>query len=66
METTIFLTRTRDGYSARFVGKLRQQMIDLFGTDTIPTAYAFSADPDTVLKAIRKSYPECIVVGINE
>lgn len=66
METTIFLTRTSDGYSARFVGKLRQEIVDLFGTDTIPTAFTAAADPDKVLAFVRKSYPECIVVGIGE
>ncbi len=49
----LFVIRT--GWFARFVGD--QNIIDLFGTDTLPTAFTAAADAEVVLSAIQKLNP---------
>ena len=56
---TITLTKGPDCWLAKFSDP---QIKELFGTDTIPTAFLPSAHPDNVFNEIWKLNPECKVI----
>ena len=58
---TITLIRTTEGWSARFSGKAGEQIRALFGTDTLPTAFASEADTRKVQAEVKKQWPVCYV-----
>ncbi len=59
MQHTITLYRTPRGWMSRTTDpKVRE----LFGTDTLPTAYTVQANEATVLGAIQALNPECRVI----
>ena len=43
-------------------GKHRTEALDLFGTDTLPTAFGVKADGSTVLARIQAMNPDCRVI----
>jgi len=55
MEKRITLTRTEKGWMATFHGDA--EILELFGTETIPTSYTAEAPALTVLNAIRALNP---------
>lgn len=58
MKETIKIFNSPKGWMARFSDV---SMIELFGTDTIPTAFTEQASPMMVLEAIKKLNPNCEV-----
>lgn len=59
-QKTIKLINSKQGWLARFIDDAN--VIKLFGTDTIVTAYTEAASPMMVLKAIQKNNPKHNVV----
>jgi len=57
---TITLFNTESGWMARFAND--QNIIELFGTDTIPTSFTSKAGWATVLNEIKKLNPDHDVV----
>ena len=57
----ITLYRARDLWVARHSGAAARSLVDLFNTDTLPTAYRASADAERVLLAIQALNPDWIV-----
>lgn len=57
---TITLIRTSSEWLARFDGDA--EVMELFGTYTIPTAYTAQASPATVYDAIAKLNPEHVIL----
>ena len=58
MKHTIKLYRLKSGWVAR---SNDPTIKELFGTDTIPTPYLYTADSETVLAEITKLNPNCQV-----
>lgn len=58
MKHTITLFRGRNGWMARYTDP---QVIGLFASDTIPTAYTNHTNPEDVLRNIQRLNPDCIV-----
>lgn len=57
----IILQRGPEVYTATYTGDHRAEIVRLFGTDTLPTAYAANADAASVAEAIRRENPGCLV-----
>ncbi len=55
MKKKIELINSKNGWLARFVDDAK--VIDLFGTDTIPTAFTEVASPLQVKRSIEKLNP---------
>ena len=53
---TIKLINSKQGWLARFIDD--ENVLRLFGTDTIPTAFAENASPVEVLQKIRELNPK--------
>lgn len=58
----ITLSRDGRGWHATFTGPHAKEINDLFGTDTIPTAYTAAADAERVMAGIRSANPGVDVV----
>lgn len=58
----IELFRAPSGWMARHTGEDRALVVDLFGTDTLPTAFTAYADADVVVESITLLNPESQVV----
>lgn len=56
---SIWLYRTQQGWMAKHNDP---SIVDLFGTDTLPTAFTMHADEGEVLATIRDLNPKCCVV----
>lgn len=56
---TIIIRKTDTCYTATFTDPA---VSDLFGTDTLPTAYGASDDPDFVRQEIERLNPTCDVL----
>jgi hypothetical protein len=54
---TIHLYRLSTEWVATIIGPEAETVHDLFGTTTLPTPFAASVDPDTVLAAVRQRNP---------
>ena len=52
----IQLINSKEGWLARFMNDT--EIIRLFGTDTIPTAFTEEASPMEVLRAVKNLNPE--------
>lgn len=60
---TIRITLSADGvYLATFYGCAAHRVRQLFGTDTIPTAFRLPATIDTVRAAIREKNPTATII----
>jgi hypothetical protein len=59
--SSITLTRTTTGWNATFAGEMEQEIRQLFGTDTIPTAFTAAAPAAKVLAAMTSRWKECSV-----
>ena len=53
----ILVSLTRDGWVCRFVGPHAASIVELFGTDTIPSAYTARCSGSDVLAGIRALNP---------
>jgi hypothetical protein len=60
-QNRIVLTRTPLGWVATHSGPLAEKIVELFRTNTLPTAFTADAPPDMVLAAIRRGNPLCQV-----
>lgn len=60
MEKTIKLINSKSGWLARFINDV--EVVEAFGTDTIPTPYTENASPMFVLAEIKKRNPEHTVI----
>jgi hypothetical protein len=60
-QNQIILINGRDGWLAQFVGPHASEIVGLFGTDCIPTAFTPLADPDAVRVAIQSLNPGVFV-----
>jgi hypothetical protein len=63
---TIHLHRLSTEWVATITGPEAEAVHDLFGTTTLPTAFAASVDPETVLAAVRHRNPGTSVRLITE
>ena len=59
MKHQITIWKTRAGWLAKFTDP---QVRELFGTDTIPTAYTEHAGLDYVLPRITQQNPDCDII----
>ena len=57
----ITLTKTNEGYNATYSGDCHAMILELFGTDTLATAYTQNANPYYVLNMIQTANPEAKV-----
>lgn len=62
MENTITLSKTAQGWMAEYAGPMRQEIFNLFGTATIPTAFTVHATWQVVQRAIQQLNPDCNVI----
>lgn len=53
----IVLFRASQGWMAQYVGPHRAQVMSLFETDTVPTAFTSQARKDVVLREISRLNP---------
>lgn len=60
---TIILIYTPRGWLAQHSGPHAFEVVDLFGTDTIPTAFTAQAPSEVVAAEIRKLNPDCKVIA---
>jgi hypothetical protein len=60
-EIRLFKSVERNCWLAQFVDDLR--VLEIFGTDTIPTAFTALADFETVRKAVQNRNPNRLVVA---
>ena len=61
METTITLINDGTSWLAKYSGAQAATIIELFGTDTIATAFRAQASSSVVLAAIARLNPDCTV-----
>lgn len=57
----ILLTCDSKGWVAQYYGPLAAEIVELFGTDKLPTAYSKECEGWTVLAGIRSNNPKVIV-----
>lgn len=57
MKSEIKLLKQPDGWMAIHCGPLGAEVMELFGTNTLPTAFTAQADELTVLQAIQHLNP---------
>lgn len=57
----IVLTCTSTGWVARHSGPMSEKIIELFLTDTLPTAFTADAPAEMVRTAIQRGNPLCRV-----
>jgi len=60
-EIRLFKSQDRNCWLAQFVDDL--DVLEIFGTDTIPTAFTAVAEFETVRKAIQHRNPNRLVVA---
>jgi hypothetical protein len=53
----IILFNTHDGWMARSIGPHASEIVGLFGTDTLPTAFTARAEGELVLQEIQRLNP---------
>jgi len=58
---TITLLRTPTGWCAKFTGPAAAEIMRLFHTDTLPTAFSGKAKAADVEREMRKGWPLCHV-----
>ena len=58
---TIRLKRTPDGWTAIWLGPHSYEVMQLFGTITLPTGFTARAEASMVLAEIRKLNPSVVV-----
>lgn len=58
----IILFPGADAWYAKYCGPEADRIRDLFGTDTLPTAFTIGASADTVRETIARLNPESIVI----
>ncbi|MGL5936000.1 MAG: hypothetical protein ACRCZI_10335 [Cetobacterium sp.] len=56
----ITLTKHYGGWMAKFEGD--PEILEMFGTDTIPTAFTRFSDEDEVFETVRRLNPRFLVV----
>jgi len=58
-EITLF--QSGDGWLARYSGPCREEIVRLFETDTIPTAYTRDIDLNVLVRTIKAGHPGYVV-----
>lgn len=53
----IYLFRWRGTWYAQYRGPHANTILELFGTDTLPTAYSANTMPAEVVEAVQRSHP---------
>lgn len=63
MQNRIYLSLngSDDVWMARFAGPMRSQILEAFGTDTLPTAFSSQADPEAVERVIQGQNPDALI-----
>lgn len=54
---TIYLFRQHGVWYAQYHGPHTNTVIELFGTDVLPTAYSASTTPAEVVEAVQRTHP---------
>ena len=62
MENTITVYQGEHEWLARFKGPYQQQIVGLFGSDTIPTNYPLTTDGSTVCQSVRQAWPGFVIL----
>ena len=57
MQNMIWVELGTDGWNARFLGHHSKEVVDLFGTDTIPTGFTRGASKGSVVAALQVLNP---------
>ena len=60
--TTILVTRSARGFDATFSGPEAENVIRLFGTNVIPTAFTPKARIETVMSELQRLNPGALVI----
>lgn len=62
---SIIITKRGDAWIARFTGEHAATIIELFGSDTVPTPYTLATPCAAVVAEIKARNPECYVYGVD-
>jgi hypothetical protein len=60
MMINLYKSREGDCYLAQFIGD--QEIVDKFGTDTIPTGFTGQSQPEVNIATMQRLYPGHVVV----
>ncbi len=60
MMINLYKSREGDCYMAQFIGD--QEIVDKFGTDTIPTGFTGQSKPEVMIETMQRLNPGHVVV----
>ena len=60
MTINLYKSRESDCYMAQFIGG--QEIVDMFGTDTIPTGFTGQSKPEVMIATMQRLNPGSIVI----
>ena len=63
---TITITKRGDLWIAQYSGEHAATLVELFGADTVPTAYTSATPCAVVVAEVQRRNPDCYVYGVGE
>lgn len=63
MKNKIVLHRTVTGWTAQYVGPHRAEIVGLFGSDILPTAFTANAGMSEVIAEVSRLNPGVLVIA---